>query len=244
MIDIKSYDWSTVDRNGLVYICTLSRKLIVNKNLTAKEITKIFRKNFNDNKIPIKIKTKFSGIIPKNKIWIGAVFDWFADQKKKKSITLDFFYNPDRDVVNLNYDAFYGLCYEIADTILHEIIHMRQYRRRKYKNLPGYTSYAESSKQKQEQEYLGHNDEIDAYAFNIACKLLDKNFNRKSKSLKYINEDLKNLENSRTPYYTYLSAFNFDHTHKVIKKLKKRIVYYLPYAEIGKPYKTKDWLKR
>lgn len=244
MVDIKSYDWSTLDREGLVYVCTLLRKTVVNKKLKSKEITKIFRKHFKENTIPIKITTKFSNVVPKNKIWIGAIFDSIADKKMKKPITLDFYYAPDQELISLSYDAFNGLCYEIADTVLHELIHMRQYRRRKYKILPGYTSYAESSKQKQEQEYLGHNDEIDAYAFNIACILQDKYFDCKTRSRKYINEDLKKAEKNNTPYYMYLSAFDFDYNHKVIKKLKKKIVYYLPYAEIGKPYKTKDWLKR
>lgn len=244
MVDIKSYDWSALDRYCLVYICNILRKLIVNKKLKDKDITKMFRKHFKDNDIPIKIKTKFSNTVPKNQIWVGALFDGDADKKMKKPIILDFFYAPNQDFVTLNYDAFNCLSYEIADTILHELIHMRQYRRRKYKNLPGYTSYAESSKQKQQQEYLGHNDEIDAYAFNIACILQDKYFDSKTKSRKYINEDLKNAEKNNTSYYMYLSTFDFNHNHKVIKKLKKRIVYYLPYAEIGKPYKTKDWLKR
>lgn len=244
MPKIISYDWSSLDRNGLINLCILSRKLVVNKNLTAKEITKIFRKQFKNNGIPLKIKTKFELNVPKNKAWVGAVFDANDDKKKKKSITLDFFYRSNQDLINFNYNDFYKLCYDVADTVLHEIIHMRQFRRRNYKNIKGYTSYAESSRQRKEQEYLGHGDEIDAYAFNIACVLNDNSNNSKSKSIKYINKALKEAESKDNSYTMYLRNFNYDHTHKVIKKLKKRIAYYLPYAELGKPYKTKDWLTR
>lgn len=244
MVDIKSYDWSNLNRDNLIYICTLLRKEIVNKKLKAKDITKLFRNHFRQNEIPIKIRTKLSSIIPRNKVWVGATFDSMADKKSKKSITLDLYYHLSQELVSLGYESYNCLCFEISDTILHELIHMRQYRRRNYKVLPGYTSYAQSTRQKEEQEYLGHNDEIDAYAFNIACKLQDRCVISKTKSIKSINKGLKDLEKVKAPYHMYLSAFDFDHNHKIIKKLKKRIAYYLPYAEIGKPYKTKDWLKR
>jgi hypothetical protein len=244
MIDVKLYDWSNLDRDGIIHICSLLRKKIVNKKNKAKEITKLFRKHFKENEIPIKIRTKSSSVIPNNKIWVGAVFDSIDDKKGKKSIKLDLYYRPDNDLICLTHDGYNELCFEIADTILHELIHMRQYRRRNYKVLPGYTSFAQATRQKEEQEYLGHNDEIDAYAFNIACKLQDRCVISKTKSVKSINKGLQDLEKIKAPYNMYLSAFNFDHDHKVIKKLKKRIAYYLPYAEIGKPYKTKDWLKR
>jgi hypothetical protein len=40
----------------------------------------------------------------------------------------------------------------MADTILHEIMHMRQYRRRKFKILPDYASTAEKTEQRAEQD--------------------------------------------------------------------------------------------
>jgi hypothetical protein len=43
----------------------------------------------------------------------------------------------------------------------------------------------------------------------------------------------------------YLDTFDHDHDHKVIRKLKKKVVNYIPNAiELGKPYKTSDWLKK
>jgi hypothetical protein len=45
---------------------------------------------------------------------------------------------------------------------------MRQFRRRNFKQLPDYASNAEKSEIREEQEYLGCKDEIDAYSFNIA----------------------------------------------------------------------------
>jgi hypothetical protein len=35
---------------------------------------------------------------------------------------------------------------------------------------------------------------------------------------------------------------NVQQHHPVMKKLKRKVIYYLPYAEIGKPFKTSDYL--
>jgi len=40
----------------------------------------------------------------------------------------------------------------------------------------------------------------------------------------------------------YLKAFDHDHNHPIIKKVKKKVLQYLPNAEIGKPYRNKDWI--
>ena len=43
----------------------------------------------------------------------------------------------------------------------------------------------------------------------------------------------------------YLDAFDHNHSHRVIRKLKKKVMNYIPNAEeIAKPYKTSDWLKK
>ena len=62
--------------------------------------------------------------------------------------------------------------------------------------------------------------------------------------MKYLNQDLSDDRLKRNSYKDYLNAVDHNHNHTVIKKLKKKIIHYLPYAEIGKPYKTSDWLKK
>jgi hypothetical protein len=42
----------------------------------------------------------------------------------------------------------------------------------------------------------------------------------------------------------YLKAFQHDHDHPIIHRLKKKIVRYLPQAQVGKPYRNKDWIAR
>jgi hypothetical protein len=119
---------------------------------------------------------------------------------------------------------------------------MRQYRRRNFKELADYASTAEKTEQLQEQRYLGCSDEIDAYGFNIACELLVKYTNNINKVIKHLDINQKGVRTRVDSWRMYLKAFNYDHDHIIIKRLKKKIIRYLPFAIIGKPYRNKDWI--
>jgi hypothetical protein len=136
------------------------------------------------------------------------------------------------------------MCILFADTILHELMHMRQYRSRKFKQLPDYASTAEKDEQNQEQSYLGNPDEIDAYGFNIACELLDKFRGDEQQVIEYLSEDQKGLRRRYNCWRMYLKAFNHDHNHVIIKRVKKKVIRYIPNAKLGKPYRKKDWISR
>jgi hypothetical protein len=121
---------------------------------------------------------------------------------------------------------------------------MRQYRRRKFKELPDYASTAEKDEQNQEQSYLGKSDEIDAYGFNIACELLTK-FNGDHQLIyQYLNEDQSKKKRRSNCWREYLNAFDHDHNHIIIKRLKSKVIRYLPHAEAGRPYRNKEWIGR
>lgn len=193
--------------------------------------------------VPLKFTTEKNYETKPGEVWVGGLYDGVADKRGNRAITIQLQYHPDDKKVHLSRNKFYRIARLVADTTLHEVIHARQYRRRKYKEIPGYTSTAELRKQRNEQTYLGHNDEIDAYSFNIACQLSDMFLGNKKEIINYLNSDLKDKRLRKTSYKMYLDAFNHNHSHTVIKKLKKKIIYYLSYVEIGKPYKTSDWLK-
>lgn len=236
------YDWSSLDRDELAKIVSPARKELIGKPVRPAKFTKIIRNCIRASGLPIKVKSVYEKSAPYNCVWVGGLYESYKDRRYYKPITLILNYKSNKELLNFTYPKFKDLSINIADTVLHEIIHARQYRRRNYKEIPGYQSVAESSKQRVEQEYLGHNDEIDAYAFNIACELRDK-FETNKKAIEYINRDLSDNRSADSLFRMYLKAFDFDHSHKVIRKLKKKIVHYLPYVDLGKPYKTSDWLK-
>jgi tRNA G37 N-methylase TrmD len=62
------------------------------------------------------------------------------------------------------------------------------------------------------------------------------------KIVKYLNENQKNKRGRNNCWKDYVRAFDYNHNHPVIQKLKKKIIQYLPNAEIGKPYRNKDWI--
>ena len=121
---------------------------------------------------------------------------------------------------------------------------MRQFRRRKFKDLPDYASRAEKDEQNQAQSYLGKSDEIDAYGFNIACELVSKFKGDEQLITQYLNEDQSKKRRKSNCWRDYLKAFDHDHNHIIIKRLKKKVIHYLPHARVGKPYRTKEWIGR
>ena len=238
-----NFNWSALDRDLLIQFAMLAGPFIIGKKLTPTQITSNFRSTFRWLKVPINFRTSYHTQTEKHWVWVGGSYESLKDKAGHQSITIDLQYSPENNSLKLTSNKFKRMCRTIADTILHEVIHMRQYRRRNFKDIPGYCSTALSGKQRTEQNYLGHFDEIDAYSFNIACYLTD-NYEKIGDITTYLNKtDHSDKRRTKTSYGMYMSAFDHNHNHRVIKKLKKRIIYYVPYAKLGKPYKTTDWLK-
>lgn len=241
MTIITQFDWSKLTRTELIdFLWSLSPK-IINKELEFLEFHKIVS-NYIRKKLPVKIAKQFDNKIPFNSVFLGGSYYSSLDQENKKCIEVIFVYNSSFPYIKLTARKFKNICDLFADTILHEIIHMRQHRRRGFKILPDYASTAEKTEKRQEQSYLGCSDEIDAYGFNIACEMFDKFDGKESKIVRHLSKDLRKLKTKNGCWKMYLRAFDYDHNHVVIKKLKKKIIRYLPFAELGKPYRNRDWI--
>lgn len=237
------FDWSILDRNNIIDYMMIIEDDLVNKELPIlvfhKKISSHLKKN-----IPIRTRKNFNSLVEPNLVWIGGTYYSDYDQEKEKCIELVFEYNEFLDSVKISKRNFRRTCVAVADTLLHEIIHMRQYRRRKFKPLPDYASNASKLSVRNEQSYLGCSDEIDAYGFNIACELHDKFYGDHSKIIQYLNENQKGKQRKLNSWRFYLKAFEHDHRHPIIRRVKKKVVRYLAQAEIGKPYRNKDWIDR
>ena len=240
-----SFDWSALDRDLIAGMLCLTSPVTVNKTLSTTDLTKNVRKLFEYFGIPIMVRTTYHKETESKAVWVGGLYDSVKDKKRQKSISILLQFHPETSEISLRSPGFKRMCNSIADTVLHEVIHMRQYRRRNFKDIPGYESTANYGAQRTEQIYLGHNDEIDAYAFNIACQLMSRFDNDKKKVIQYLNSDLSDRRKKKDTFKMYLNVFDHDHDHTVIKKLKKKVVNYIPNAvDIGKPYRTTDWLKK
>jgi hypothetical protein len=237
------FDWSILDRQSLIdYFYSLYPEICDQKLSVDKIHAKISRhiKKY----APVRLSKKRDVKVDDGWIWVGGTYysDW--DREKRQCIELVLVYNLFQEKIILTKRRYERVCYTLADTLLHEIMHMRQYRRRKFKDLPDYASTAAREEKRQEQEYLGNSDEVDAYSFNIACELMDK-FNGNSKlAFEYLNEKQKGKNRKHNCWRMYLKAFDHDHNHPIIQRVKKKVIRYMPHALNGKPYRNKDWISR
>jgi hypothetical protein len=237
------FNWYTLDRETISsFLLALAPELVNNKLTVPQFHLKIT--NHLKKLAPIRFRKGCDYKVQKDQVWIGGTYysDW--DQEKRKCIELLLVYPLFETHICIGKKRFAGMCNTIADTLLHEIIHMRQYRRRKFKIIPDYASNAEKSERREEQSYLGCNDEIDAYGFNIACELIDKFKGDYDLIIEYLSENQKGKQRRHNSWRMYLKAFQHDHNHPIIQRLKKKIVRYLPQAYTGKPYRNKDWIDR
>jgi hypothetical protein len=240
---VTKFDWSSWDRESIVYMVGMIKDAVVNQKISPDKFHTILTRHIKKY-LPIRTrKSKESAVTP-TWIFVGGMYYTDYDINRKKSIELCLAYNDKDKTIPMTTRRFNRICWRIADVILHEIIHMRQARKRKFKSLPGYSSTAESTKQRVEQEYLGDDDEIDAYAYNLACELTDKFGGDMTKIANYLNEEQKGKRRIYDTWRTYLKAFDYDHNHRIIKKLKKRSIYYLSRSQISKPFHSKDWIHR
>lgn len=238
-----SYDWSAWDKQSIIEMVSMARDRVSNQPLTVAEFNKRLT-NHIKNWMPIRSRKSYDAKVDKNQLWIGGMYYTDYDQERQKSIELCLCYRKDEKLINLSTRRFNRTCNRIADVLLHEIIHMRQARKRKFKSLPGYSSTAESSKQRIEQEYLGDPDEVDAYAFNMACELNEKFGGDLSSIVSYFDEPQRGKRRYYDTWRMYLKAFNWDSDHRVIRRLKKRCIHYLGRSQISKPVQPRDWITR
>lgn len=240
-----SYNWSEWDRQTIVDMVYMMKDDLVGKTLLLSDFHNKITKHIK-YWMPIRSRKSFENQIDSQYVWVGGCYHSDYDEDKEKSIEIILAYSKkDRNkTITITPRRFTRLCVRIADVLLHEIIHMRQSRQRKFKYLPGYQSTAESSKQRIEQEYLGDNDEIDAYAYNMACELHDKFYGNMKDIVDYLNEEQKGKKRHYNTWRTYLKAFNWDQNHRIIKRIKKRCIYYLEKSDINRPIHPKDWISR
>lgn len=237
------FNWYDLDRYTINdYMLKLGPKLIgqeipIDKfqRLIATHIRKIG---------PIKVKKTRDLKVETNQVWLGGCYHSDKDEDRETSIELIFVYAGFEETIKISSVRFKKLAMHVADTLLHEIIHMRQFRKRKFKYLADYDSQAARSKVREEQSYLGCADEIDAYSFNIACELHDKFQGDRKQILQYLDENQKGKVRRHNSWRMYLKAFQHDHRHPIIQKVKKKAVKYLPHAEVGKPFRKNEWINR
>lgn len=233
----QDFNWSQLDRDNLYSMLHSTGRDIVGQKITVKSLHKQLGSHIKSC-LPVSIKkwqydTKQDRGFP----YIGGSYDSVQDKKgKKRFIEVVLSYHPADTEVRITEYRWRRLCSLFADTILHEIIHMRQYRSRNFKDIPGYESTAYYHKQRMDQEYYGHRDEMGAFSFNIACELLDK-FGYDPLSI-HVYMDTVTSRTKKGTFTKFLATFDWNHNHAKVRQMKQKVMKQLQYAAYGRPFKT------
>jgi hypothetical protein len=237
----REFNWSLLDRNSLYSMLYDAGKDIVGQKLTVNRLHRQLGSHIKSC-LPVSIKkwqydTKQDRGFP----YMGGSYDSTLDKKgHTRFVEVVLSYHPHDHEVKITKYRWHRLCSLFADTILHEMVHMRQYRSRNFKDIPGYQSTAELHKQRQDQEYYGHRDEMGAFSFNIACEMIDK-FGNDPKAIRNYMDTLPRRIKKGT-YTKFLATFDYDHDHIKVQQMKQKVLKQLEYAAIGRPFKTNNHL--
>lgn len=233
----QDFNWSQLNRNSLYSMLYSAGSDIVGQKMPLK----LFHKRLSSHIkscLPVSVKKwQYDHKQDRGFPYMGGSYDSVMDKKgQKKFIEVVLSYHPkDQDVCITNY-RWTRICSLFADTILHEIIHMRQYRSRNFKDIPGYESTAYYHKQRQDQEYYGHRDEMGAHSFNIACEMIDK-FGYDPVAVKHYMDSITRRRKKGT-FTKFIAAFDWNHDHIKVRQMKQKVLKQLEYAAIGRPFKT------
>ena len=237
----QAFNWSALDRDTLYSMLYSLKPEIVDKRLPIGEIARQLSKHIKTH-LPIKVVSHKHKLVKSGEIWIGGAYYSDDDkQGKKRFIEVELAFPADAKTMKTSSYRWERICRLFADTILHEIIHTRQYRARNFKDLPGYESTAYYAKDRAWQEYYGHRDEIGAHSFNLAQDMIDK--------FEFDPTAIREYLDSKVPkrvcpnsWGRFMKSFEYDHAHPKVRQMKHKIMTQLENAYHGKPFKTSNYL--
>ena len=87
------FDWSILDRQGLINFVKLISAQVVNKELTVSKIHRIFATHIKKH-LPVKITKQTDTKVDFGYIYVGGSYISEEDRKRKKCIELCFVYHP------------------------------------------------------------------------------------------------------------------------------------------------------
>ena len=236
-----SFNWSQLDRETLYSMLYELKPEIVDRRLSIGEITSILSKHIKSH-LPVKVTSSRYKPVKKGEVWIGGAYHSYYDKEgKARFIEVELAFPTTAETMKTSLYRWERMCRLFADTILHEIIHTRQYRSRKFKDIPGYESTAYYAKDRREQEYYGHRDEMGAHSFNLAQDMIDK-FGFDTRAIKdYLDSPVPKRVRPNG-WGRFMKAFEYNHDHPKVRQMKRKILKQLECASTGKPFKTTNHL--
>ena len=237
----KAFNWSLLNRDNLYSMLYNLKPEIVDKRLPIAEITSIISKHIKAQ-LPLKVTSNRFKPVKPGEVWIGGAYHSYLDKAgNKRFIEVELAFPTTANTMKTSLYRWERMCQLFADTVLHEIIHTRQYRARNFKDIPGFESTAYYAKDRREQEYYGHRDEMGAHSFNLAQDMIDK-FGLDTKAIKEYLDSPVPKRVRPNGWGRFMKAFEYNHAHPKVCQMKRKILSQLEYAYQGKPFKTTNHL--
>jgi len=163
---------------------------------------------------------------------MNAAYDPFDDEDELDPFYIDLIFSPKDKTITFDPDGVDNIKDRILDSLEHEMIHMKQYRSRGFVKQRKYKTKSSEPDVKRAKEYLGNDDEIEAFAKNISSELLrakgkegTMNLLRSASSSSGLKNELGYLLSPNL--LGYMAMWGFNTKHPVIKKLLKKIYFYV-----------------
>ena len=237
----EAFNWSLLDRNTLYSMLYELKPEIVDRRLPIGDVTSIISKHIKA-RLPVKVRSHRHKPVKKGEVWIGgAYYSDYDKQGKKRFIEIELAFPTTADTMKTSLYRWERICTLFADTILHELIHTRQYRARNFKDIPGYESTAYYAKDRAWQEYYGHRDEMGAHSFNLAQDMLDKFAWDPTAIRDYLDSPVPKRVRPNG-WGRFMKSFEYNHNHLKVIQMKHKIMTQLANAHSGKPFKTTNHL--
>jgi len=237
----QAFNWSALDRDMLYSMLYQLKPEIVDKRLSIAEITSILSKHIKRH-LPLKVTSNRYKPVKPGEVWIGGAYHSYLDNAgNKRFIEVELAFPTTANTMKTSLYRWDRMCRLFADTVLHEVIHARQYRARNFKDIPGFESTAYYAKDRREQEYYGHRDEMGAHSFNLAQDMIDK-FGFDTKAIKEYLDSAVPKRVRPNGWGRFMKAFEYDHSHPKVIQMKRKIMTQLENAHCGKPFKTNNHL--
>ncbi len=146
---------------------------VQHKKFPVTEFTKLLRKFIGTDNI--KVKTRRAIEVDYNMVIVGGIYDPWLDESNLPGITLYISYHPEQTHIQISDIEWSQLCVDLIECAGHEIVHQEQYRARNFDIGPHiFVSGSDDEQKRDEQNYLGDPDEVEAYGFSIAAEVFLK----------------------------------------------------------------------
>ncbi len=218
-------------RKEILEILDDLKPTIVNQFLTIDEFVQNYGV-FIGTRFNVDVKHAEAGQVDPNDMDLSGYYDGGLDEFGDVPIEVYLVTNPMQDVIIVDESQFNVIARRIADTLSHEVIHMKQYRARDFLEVET-VGYVEVEDEEEENRYyLSSPDEINAYAYNIANELSDRH--ALPVVLEKLNEVSKIEIVDSVNLWAYVHAFEKNTNHPVLKKLFKQV--YKSVVDLSKRY--------